>query len=320
MDKWKPGASIGALKRRAQMMASIRHFFSRRSVLEVDVPLLSSSTVTDINIESISAKVCGSKGYLQTSPEYFMKRLLASGSGDIYSMSKAFRDGEVGSKHNPEFTMLEWYRCGWDEHQLIDEVIDLISSVISAPENVTIDITKISYIDCFVHHLGFDPQDADLDRLQEIAAGLASESWSEETRENCLDLIFSLKVEPQLPLGIAIIYDYPECQSALAQFGVNNAGQKVSRRFEVFLNRMEVGNGYLELTDADEQRSRFNRDCINREKSKKSPVNIDIKLLAALEAGLPSCAGVAIGVDRLLMSEAESNSIDEVVSFSWLRC
>ena len=126
MDKWKPGASIGALKRRAQIMASIRHFFSRRSVLEVDVPLLSSSTVTDINIESISAKVGGSKGYLQTSPEYFMKRLLASGSGDIYSMSKAFRDGEVGSKHNPEFTMLEWYRCGWDEHQLIDEVIDII--------------------------------------------------------------------------------------------------------------------------------------------------------------------------------------------------
>ena len=320
MDEWKSGASIGALKRRAQMMASIRRFFSQRFVLEVEVPLLSSSTVTDINLESISAEVSGSKGYLQTSPEYFMKRLLASGIGDIYSMSKAFRDGEVGKKHNPEFTMLEWYRCGWDEHQLIDEVIDLISSVISTPENVTRDITKISYTDCFVDHLGFDPQDVDLNRLREIAAGLASGSWFEEARANCLDLIFSLKVEPQLPLGIAIIYDYPECQAALAQIGVNSTGQKVSRRFEVFLNRVEVGNGYLELTDADEQRSRFNRDCINREKSKKSPVNIDTKLLAALEAGLPSCAGVAIGVDRLLMSESESRSIDEVVSFSWLRC
>ena len=320
MDNWQPGTSLAMLQSRAALLATLRQFFFQRSVMEVDVPVLARTSVTDINIESMPALPYGRSGYLQTSPEYFMKRLLSQGAGDIFCLGKAFRNGEQGCRHNPEFSLLEWYRCGWDEHQLVDEVIDLISSVISAPENVTIDITKISYIDCFVHHLGFDPQDADLDRLQEIAAGLASESWSEETRENCLDLIFSLKVEPQLPLGIAIIYDYPECQSALAQFGVNSAGQKVSRRFEVFLNRVEVGNGYLELTDADEQRSRFNRDCINREKSKKSPVNIDIKLLAALEAGLPSCAGVAIGVDRLLMSEAESNSIDEVVSFSWLRC
>ena len=320
MDKWQPGASLDTLRRRAAMLSCIREFFKQRSVLEVDVPVMGKSTVTDLNIDSIVTSVVSELGYLQTSPEYFMKRLLASGSGDIYFMGKAFRDGEIGVKHNPEFTMLEWYRCGWDDHQLISEVAELIRLLLGGEKDIAIDVSKLSYSDCFFERLGFDPHSADLEALQLLAATLASDSWIDETRANCLDLIFSSQVEPYLSEGITIIYDYPECQAALAQISPNRAGQNVSRRFEAFVNGVEIANGYLELIDAGEQTVRLERDRKARERLKKPAVVVDQKFLAALHSGVPACAGVAIGLDRLLMGALGVDSIDQALAFSWLRC
>ena len=320
MNKWQPGASLNTLRRRAVMLSSIREFFKHRSVLEVDVPVLGRSTVTDLNIDSIAISSDGEQGYLQTSPEYFMKRLLASGSGDIYSMGKAFRDGEIGIKHNPEFTMLEWYRCGWDDHQLMSEVAELMKLLLASEDGTTCDVIKMSYADCFFDSLGFDPHSADLSDLQLLAAKLASESWLDETRANCLDLIFSVQVEPQLPLGVAIIYDYPECQAALAKMGKNSVGQTISRRFEAFFNGVEIANGYLELIDANEQAMRFERDTEARKRLDRPTLGIDQNLLAALNSGIPACSGVAIGLDRLLMGILGVDSIDQVLAFSWVRC
>ena len=216
--------------------------------------------------------------------------------------------------------MLEWYRCGWDDHQLMSEVAELISLLLAEEGGFSWDVTKISYSDCFFDNLGLDPHSAELRTLQLLAAKLSSQSWIDETRANCLDLIFSSQVEPHLPRGITIIYDYPECQAALAQISSNNVGQNVSKRFEAFVNGVEIANGYLELTDAWEQGVRFKRDSKARELLKRPAVTMDQKFLAALSSGLPACAGVAIGLDRLLMGALGVNSIDQVLAFSWLRC
>tara|TARA_B100000795_G_scaffold1954_1_gene1322 strand:- start:3 stop:653 length:651 start_codon:yes stop_codon:yes gene_type:complete len=216
--------------------------------------------------------------------------------------------------------MLEWYRCGWDDHQLMSEVAELIRLLLGGEKDIAIDVSKLSYSDCFFERLGFDPHSADLEALQLLAATLASDSWIDETRANCLDLIFSSQVEPYLSEGITIIYDYPECQAALAQISPNRAGQNVSRRFEVFVNGVEIANGYLELIDAGEQTVRLERDRKARERLKKPAVVVDQKFLAALNSGVPACAGVAIGLDRLLMGALGVDSIDQVLAFSWLRC
>ena len=320
MTDWQPGTNRAMLQRRAELLSALRHFFLERSVMEVDVPSLGRSTVTDSNIESIYVGTYSNSGYLQTSPEYFMKRLLATGAGDIYCLGKAFRQGELGSRHNPEFSLLEWYRCGWDEHQLMNEVAELISQLHAKKSSQSLVITQRSYADCFIEAVGVDPHSAELRQLQEMAVAAASASWADETRANCLDLLFSQLVEPQLPLGLVFVYQYPACQSALAQLDSNTQGQLVSRRFEVFLNRMELANGYLELTDSGEQRKRFAADIKQRELTGRAPIPIDQHLLAALDQGLPSCAGVALGVDRLLMQLEGADSIAKVMPFSWDRC
>ena len=320
MKNWQPGASPVLLQRRAELLSVLRHFFLQRAVLEVDVPLLGRSSVTDINIESLKVSDLKDSGYLQTSPEYYMKRLLAAGIGDIYCLGKAFRQGELGSRHNPEFTLLEWYRCDWDEYQLMDEMAELISQLYATRSSQSLVIAKRSYADCFMATVGVDPHSAELEQLQQMAVAAASESWAKETRTNCLDLLFSQLVEPQLPQGLLFIHQYPACQSALAQLDKNTQGQLISRRFEVFLNGMELANGYFELTDGDEQRQRFNNDLEQRESAGKTQTPIDHHLLAALDHGLPSCAGVAMGVDRLLMQLEGAESITEVMPFSWDRC
>ena len=306
---------MATLRQRSRVLAKLRDFFQQRQVMEVDVPLLSRATVTDHNIDSIQACNADVAAYLQTSPEYFMKRLLAAGSGDIYSLGKAFRDAENGRRHNPEFTMLEWYRCGWDEHQLMDEVAELIASLV--PE---ISVRRCSYADVFIQHLQVDPHFADLADLQRMAVIAGSEAWADETRANCLDLLFSVLIEPQLDDGLVLVYDYPACQAALAKCAEDSQGRQISRRFEGFLNRVELANGYCELTDAAEQASRFAEDQRLRKLSNKTPVTADSQLLAAMEAGLPECAGVAMGVDRLLMQLQGADSIDQVMPFSWERC
>jgi|TARA_B110000977_G_scaffold174664_1_gene228684 lysyl-tRNA synthetase class 2 len=315
LNQWQPGATMATLRQRSRVLAKLRDFFQQRQVMEVDVPLLSRATVTDHNIDSIQACNADVAAYLQTSPEYFMKRLLAAGSGDIYSLGKAFRDAENGRRHNPEFTMLEWYRCGWDEHQLMDEVAELIASLV--PE---ISVRRCSYADVFIQHLQVDPHFADLADLQRMAVIAGSEAWADETRANCLDLLFSVLIEPQLDDGLVLVYDYPACQAALAKCAEDSQGRQISRRFEGFLNRVELANGYCELTDAAEQASRFAEDQRLRKLSNKTPVTADSQLLAAMEAGLPECAGVAMGVDRLLMQLQGADSIDQVMPFSWERC
>ncbi len=319
-DQWQPGIHMSSLRYRSELLQSLRSFFQQRQVLEVDVPVLARSTVTDINIESISTLVSGNSGYLQTSPEYFMKRLLAAGSGDIFCLGKAFRDAESGRRHNPEFTLLEWYRCGWDEHQLMAEVAELISQLANVGADTQLVVTKLSYGECFKSVLGVDPHSAKIASLQQMAVEASSESWAHESRANCLDLLFSLNVEPQLPNGLVFIYDYPACQAALAQLNLNAQGQLVSRRFEAFFNSMELANGYMELTDAVQQRERFEKETDQRSAQNKPAVAIDEKLMAALDSGLPPCAGVALGVDRLLMQLLRADSIDQAMAFSWQRC
>lgn len=315
MTDWQPSANVEILKKRSELFGSIRRFFESRDVYEVDVPVLGTRGVTDLHIDCIEARCNGDIHYLQSSPEYFMKRLLAAGSGDIYYLGKAFRDGEAGRRHNPEFTMLEWYRVGWDEHRLMGEVAELIQCL--AGEEVT--VTNLDYRSAFHSVLGIDPHTAPLPELQRLAADTAGSESFYEDRSTCLDLIFSLKVEPQLPAGLTLIYDYPQCQAALAKIEPDAQGQLVARRFEAFLNGVELANGYFELTTADDQAQRFEKDREQRRESCKRDMQADEKLLAALRAGFPDCAGVALGVDRLLMQLLKADSIESVNAFPFSR-
>lgn len=310
-NTWQPVATLATLRKRAELLGQIRSFFSARSVLEVDTPIVAEQGVTDLHIDSVQAQVCRQKRYLQTSPEYFMKRLLAAGSGPIYSLGKVFRDEEQGRRHRTEFTLLEWYRPEWDEHQLMAEVADLFRSL--AGHDLA--VHSFSYSEVFSQALAIDPHDCALEDLQELTARLCGGSWSDESRSTLLDLLFSTQIEKQLPSELVFIHQYPACQAALAQYGKNPQGQTIARRFEVFFNGMELGNGYFELRDAAEQRTRFERDNALRQAAGKEPMPVDEMFLAALEAGLPECAGVAIGVDRLLMQLLGESDIGRVLPF-----
>ena len=200
------------------------------------------------------------------------------------------------------------------------ELAELISQLANVGADTQLVVTKLSYGECFKSVLGVDPHSVELAVLQKMAVDVSSESWAQESRANCLDLLFSLGVEPQLPNGLVFIYDYPACQAALAQLHLNVQGQSVSRRFEAFFNSMELANGYMELTDAAQQRQRFEKEVEQRSAQNKPAVVIDEKLMAALDSGLPPCAGVALGVDRLLMQLLGTDSIDQVMAFSWQRC
>ncbi|MAJ87891.1 MAG: EF-P lysine aminoacylase GenX [Cellvibrionales bacterium TMED148] len=314
-DTWKPGSNLRTLKYRSFVMRELRRTLSDRGVLEIDVPLLGRSTVTDPQLLSFSVTSEHFRGFLQTSPEYFMKRLLASGSGDIFSLGKAFRAEEEGTAHNPEFTMLEWYRINWDEHQLAEEVIDLVSVFIPS-----IRVSKLSYGEVFEEFLGINPHNVELSALRNRAEEANLGNWSRDFRSGCLDVLFETFVRPNMPKGLVVLYDYPSCQKALAQLHLDHKGQKVSRRFEVFLNNSELANGYFELNDFSEHQTRFKEDRRERRAMGKSLPVDDKLLLDAVKAGLPNCAGVALGVDRLLVQLLGAACIDEIMSFSWARC
>lgn len=309
---WQPSANLDTLRQRAALLMQIRSFFAAAEVLEVDTPVLGVHGVTEPNIDNVVAQVNGERRYLQSSPEYFMKRLLAAGSGPIYYLGKVFRDGERGRRHNPEFTLLEWYRPGWDEYQLMAEIEQLFSSLSPRWRGGA---RQLSYREAFYSATGFDPHSTDLRVLQQLASQACSGDWSLESRATCLDLLFSFVVEPTLHAGMVMIRDYPACQSALAQLATDSEGVTVARRFEVFVDGMEIGNGYFELTDAVEQRQRFAADIALREAAGKPRRSVDPALLAALEAGLPVGAGVAIGVDRLLMRMLDLDHIGAVLPF-----
>lgn len=314
MTDWQPSATLPALRRRARLLADIRAFFAARDVLEVDVPVLAATAASDPHILAIAAHCDGATCYLQSSPEYFLKRLLAVGSGAVYCLGKAFRDRERGVYHHPEFTLLEWYRPGWDEHRLIAEVEALLRVV--AP-GVDVGVAgRASYREVFLSHVRIDPHDGALDDLRRRAAEVAGGDWQREDRATCLELLFSLLVEPRLSPGLVFVTDYPACQAALAALTKDSHDTQVARRFEVFLNGVELANGYYELTDAVEQRARFCADNARRRAAGKPAMPLDEQLLSALATGLPDCAGIALGVDRLLMQILRLPRIDAVLPFT----
>ena len=313
MVDWKPSASLQNLQQRAYVLAKIRRFFSERAVLEVETPLLASSTVPDVYIESIAAQVMegnsSRKNFLQTSPEFFMKRLLASGSGSIYQIAKAFRQEEKGARHNIEFTLLEWYRLSYSLDQLMAELEELVQEVLSCGP-----ISRLSYREIFRQHLRIDPHKISLEELQKLAKSEIDLSGSDLSKTDYLQLLLSNSIEPKLP-PYCIIYDYPLEQAALAILATDEHGVVVAKRFELFGHGMELANGYFELSDAAEQRARFEKDNAARKEKGLQAHGADEKLIAALESGLPSCSGVAVGVDRLLMLLVEAKNISEVISF-----
>ena len=312
MNFWQPTATNDALKFRAYVLSNIRNFFHNRGVLEVDVPLLGKTGVTDPFIDCFELNVNGETRYLQSSPEYFMKRLLASGSGPIYFLGKAFRAEEVSSKHQPEFTILEWYRLDFDNNQLMKEIADLMNML-----KISNSYQSIRYADLFKKYIRINPHEARLEDLQKIASTVSDASFFEEDRSVCLDLIFSMCIEPQLPKGLVFIYDYPACQSALAKQKKDHEGNYVAQRFELYLDNLELANGYVELIDLDEHIARFAKDQFIRERLGKKIIPLDHNLLESLNYGLPACAGVAIGIDRLIMKLMDLNDISKVMSFGY---
>ncbi len=305
------------LRRRAQFIEAIRAFFREREVLEVDTPLLASCGATDPHLDSITANYHAAPGqssrplYLQTSPEFAMKRLLALGSGPIFQLGHCFRDGERGRRHNPEFTMLEWYRPGFDLADLMAEVAELVHCVAAVSLG-----ERLTYREAFYRHAAIDPfsaTDMELAARASTLSGLPAEGME---RDDALDIILSHQVEPRLGFnGATFIYHYPPSQAALARVCEEEDGTRVAQRFELYIQGLEIANGYFELTDAAEQARRFAADNERRRVLGKPEVPVDTRLLAALASGLPSCAGVALGVDRLLMIATGAETIDAVLPF-----
>ncbi len=315
---WRPSATIETLRRRAAILAQIRGFFAERGVLEVETPSLSQATVPDPHLLSIPASVQSPHHshkltyYLQTSPEYAMKRLLSAGSGCIYQLCKAFRQEEQGRLHNSEFTLLEWYRLGFDHHALMKEVDELLQLILK-----TATAERYSYAEAFERFLGINPHDAGDHALEDCAKRQEGiQINSQLSREGWLQLLMSHCIEPQLGEDRPVfIYDFPASQAALARIRPGNP--PLASRFEVYCRGIELGNGFHELQASQEQRTRFLRDLDSRRQQGLEPVPIDERLLAALEQGLPDCAGIAIGFDRLVMLALGCRNIEEVLSFAF---
>ncbi len=302
------------LEARAGFLEEIRRFFRSRGVLEVETPVLSHASGTDPALEPFHTRYKGPGGerrlYLQTSPEFHMKRLLAAGSGDIFQLCHAFRQEERGARHNPEFTLLEWYRLGFDHHRLMAETAELVQHLLGG----MLPVEKRLYADLFVERFGWHPLEVDLETLAGAAVELGVAAGGLERRDQWLDLLMALRIEPELGRGcLTFVYGYPASQAALARLCDDDS--RLACRFELYLEGLELANGFYELTDAAEQRARFEADNRQRRELGKAPLPLDERLLAALETGLPKCAGVALGVDRLLMLKLGAERLDEVLSF-----
>jgi len=311
-----------ALHLRARLNHLIRRFFAERGVLEVETPILSAAGNTEPNIESFHTTFSGhtdagpARRWLRTSPEYPLKRLLASGIGDCYELGRVFRNGEAGGRHNPEFTMLEWYRLGLDHRQLATECAELIQRALTLV-NRSASIHMLDYRSLYQHTLGLDPMQATDAELQ-AALGEVMIDPAGLTRDDWLDLLMTHRIQPGFPCEqLLLLTDYPASQCMLAQ--VAQRGEiAVAERFEVFLGPLELANGYHELRDGDEQRQRFERDLATRRARGHILPPLDEPFLTALPA-LPECAGVALGVDRLLMAMLETAHIADVLAFDFSR-
>ena len=313
------GLQRSSLQLRARLYSQNRGFFAARGVLEVETPILSAAGNTDPQIESLKCEFSGphhagsGTRYLRTSPEFFHKRLLAQGAGAIYELGKVFRDGEFGSRHNPEFSMLEWYRPGWDHHQLIDEVAELVQQVLADAGQSSWPEQRLSFAELFERHAGIDPHRIELESLRQQLLGLEVNAGSWD-RDQCLDYLRAAVIEPQLPdQALTFVIDFPASQAALARIGPGEPA--LAERFELYLGRVELANGYHELTDPVEQRRRLLADQARRASEGRPGPPLDEAFLDALTQGLPACAGVALGVDRLLMALASTQSIADVIAF-----
>ncbi len=310
MSNWLPTASLEAMKARAELMSTVRAFFAARNVLEVDTPQLAHYGVSDPHIQCIPLP---GYGYLQSSPEYHMKRLLAAGSGPIYQTCKAFRDGEAGGRHNPEFTMLEWYRPGFALKNLIDECLALFAELFPGATSQHYHFRAL-----FHHVTGLDPLKAEDSAL--IACAEQHGAPSDLDKAAAVDYLMATQVEPALPADqLTVVNDFPGWAAALAQTHQDRDGAVVARRFEIYYRGLELANGYQELTDPQEQRRRFEQDNILRQQHKLNIMEADDYLLNAMDQGLPPCSGVAMGVERLLMAGQCNDRIDQVLSFPWGR-
>ncbi len=315
---WRPGWPPGALEQRARLLALVRDFFADRDVLEVDTPVLGLTTVTDCAIDSFevhdSVRPVGQRWYLQTSPECHMKRLLAAGSPDIYRMGPVFRRDERGPLHNPEFTMIEWYRRGFDLAALVDEVRALVDAALGGA-----DWTFVSYCQLFQRVHGCDPDCAErsalLEAVQRATAPLPADTARSLDDSALLDFLFSDAVG-QLGSGRVVIDGFPPAQAAQARLQVAADGRLVADRFEVIVDGIELANGYRELDDADELAARMDADIARRRRRDMPVPDPDLRLLAAMRHGLPDCAGVAVGFDRLLLCKLNAGSLAGVMPFT----
>ncbi|XGA78950.1 EF-P lysine aminoacylase EpmA [Halomonas sp. CH40] len=321
---WRPTADLDTLRARAALLVEVRAFFAERDVLEVETPVLGQGGSTDVYLTSLATLACTDKGrrrlWLQTSPEFHMKRLLAAGSGPIFQLARSFRDGEVGSRHNIEFCMLEWYRPGFTLDQLIEETATLVRRLMGQ----VLPVRYYRYRELFHTYLAIDPFTVRLASLRELAeqhARMPPASMAAEPREVCLDMLMSARIEPHLgDQELAVVVDYPASQAALAKRHQDARGDWVASRFELYLNGVELANGYDELTDADEQRQRFEANNAQRQTLGLEEVDIDERLLQALAHGLPEGAGVALGMDRLIQQALGKPRLEDVISFATPSC
>lgn len=315
-DEWRPSATLETLRQRAALLQQTRAFFAARNVLEVDTPILARYGVTDVHLTNLETRLAGDDRlwYLQTSPEFAMKRLLAAGSGCIYQLGKVFRDDEQSPRHNPEFTLLEWYRVGFSMADLIAEVSTYLQQALGFK-----DTQQFTYAQVFATFLkveifaedGFAQLQKQLLKYPEVAE-LAQVETDFTTLQQ---LAMSFIIEPQLPINtIVFVTHYPILQAALAAPTPDDL--RTAQRFEVFVNGLELANGYFELTDAAEQTQRFSADQKQRQQSSRPAMQADPRLLAALQSGLPACAGVALGFDRLVMLASRASHIRAILPFA----
>ncbi|MCC4605360.1 EF-P lysine aminoacylase GenX [Xanthomonas campestris pv. badrii] len=312
---------LAALQLRARLNATIRDFFAERGVIEVETPVLSQAGNTEPNIESFSTRFSGHVDagapvrWLRTSPEYPLKRLLAAGLGDCYELGRVFRNGEAGGRHNPEFSMLEWYRVGWEDRALAQETIALVRRALALVDREAT-VQVLSYRELFVQRLGIDPLLAPIQALRAPLQAIAIDPQG-LTRDDWLDLLMTHCLQPGFAADtLTVVHDWPASQCALAR--IRHDDPPVAERFELYLGAYEVANGYHELNDAHEQRARFQRDNAVRAARGLPQLPLDEALLAVLPQ-LPDCAGVAVGVDRLLMAMRGTTQIADVLAFAFAR-
>ena len=307
---WRPSADIDALRLRARVLRAVRAYFDSQGVLEVETPALCSRTVTDPSIESlVSHDRTGRAWFLQTSPEFAMKRLLAAGSGSIYQITRAYRDGERGRHHDMQFSILEWYRVGFDHHLLIDDLDALLDRVLG-PQSTR----RMTFREAFSRHLDLDPSTAPTAELHHACEtrGYSSRAAA-ASRDECLDYLLAAAVQPSFAPGRVYLLDFPASQAALAR--IRAGPPQVAERFELYVDGIEVANGYHELQDAVELKRRMRHDIERRRATGRTVPKLDERLLAAHHAGLPDCAGVAVGLDRLVMIAGRYRTLRDVLAF-----